>query len=117
MKAKYIIFFDDTCRLCWRSVNRILSWDKKKVFNFIPIRDETAKLVLKKQYKKLKNANTLILVENYATKKSKVWIRGRAVMRIFWILGGCKKLIGWLCFVPWGLDFIYTLIATRRHRF
>ncbi|MBS0605213.1 MAG: DUF393 domain-containing protein [Verrucomicrobia bacterium] len=115
--SKHLVLFDDSCPLCWRSVNKILAWDKKGVFHFAPIRDETAKLVLKNRYKELKDANTLILVEDYSTRKPRTWIRGRAVMRIFWLLGGWKKLIGWAAFIPYGIDPFYSLVAKRRHRF
>ena len=115
--SKHLIFFDDTCPLCWRSVHKILSWDKKGIFHFSPIKEATAKAILKSKYDALKNANTLILVENYAAKKQRVWIRGRAVLRISWLLGGFWKLIGWLAFIPCGIDPIYNWVAKRRHRF
>ncbi len=115
--SKHVIFFDDSCPLCWRSVNKILSWDKKGIFLFSPLRDEAAKLVLKDRYKALQNANTLVLVENYKTKAPRIWDRGRAVMRIFWLLGGWRKCIGWLAYVPCGMDLVYSFVAKRRHRF
>ena len=114
--SKHLILFDDTCPLCWRSVNRVLSWDKKRTFQFIPIRDEDSKLVLKERYRELKGSNTLILIENYRLPHSRIWIRGRAVMRVLWLLGGLKKVPGALCFIPFGMDAAYTFIANRRHR-
>ncbi len=115
-KPQALILFDDRCSFCWRSVNRILSWDKRKVFRFVPIRDEASKRFLKDRYKELKNSNTLILIENCSSPNPKIWIKGRAVMRILWLLGGVRKLPGALCFVPLGLDAIYSFIANRRHR-
>lgn len=114
--SQHLIFFDDSCSLCWRSVNRIFSWDRKKIFRFTPIKDPAAKIILKDRWKELKDANTLILIENYTSKEAKVWIRGRAVMRIFWLLGGWKKFPGSLAFVPIGIDAFYSFIAKRRHR-
>ncbi len=94
-----------------------LSWDKRKVFGFVPITDPVAKVFLKDRYKELKGFNTLILIENSLSSNPKIWIKGRAVMRILWLLGGLKKLlVGWLCFVPFGLDGIYEQVAKRRHR-
>jgi predicted DCC family thiol-disulfide oxidoreductase YuxK len=115
-KAPHIIFFDDTCPLCWRSVHRILAWDRKKKFRFIPIRDAAFREVLQERWKELRDANTLILVENYATA-AKVWIQGRAVMRILWLLGGWRKPFGLLAFFPFGIDAVYSFVAKRRHRF
>lgn len=114
---KHLILFDDRCSLCWRSVNRIRSWDHKKQFHYSPLREKLAKEILKSKYEKLKKADTLVLIENYQRPVAKIWIKGRAVMRIFWLIGGFGKLIGWLAFVPFGIDQIYTMIAKRRHRF
>ncbi len=126
-KAKHLIFFDDSCPLCWRSVNRVLAWDKKKIFRFTPLAGPDGKHVLRERWKSLKNANTLILVENYASsdapklrkskqKTARIWIKGRAVMRILWLLGGWKKIPGTLAYVPFGIDSLYSFIAKRRHR-
>jgi predicted DCC family thiol-disulfide oxidoreductase YuxK len=115
-KKSHLILFDDTCSLCWRSVNRVLAWDKKKAFQFLPLRDPDAKLFLGKRYRELKNANTLVLIENYRSPDSQIWIRGRGVMRVLWLLGGLKRIPGLLCFVPLGIDAAYALIAKRRHR-
>jgi predicted DCC family thiol-disulfide oxidoreductase YuxK len=113
---RHLIFFDDTCSLCWRSVHKIHALDKKGIFQFFPLRDELARLSLKARWEELKNANTLILLENCHLPARKVWIRGRAVMRILWLLGGWWKLLGWLAFLPCGVDMIYALVAQRRHR-
>ena len=114
-KSPHVILFDDTCSLCWRSVNRIHTWDRKNKFHFVPIKE--GKTLLKDRWSELKNANTLILIENYLTNRSKIWIKGRAVMRILWLLGGWKKIPGLLAFLPFGLDGIYSFVANRRHRF
>lgn len=115
--SKHLILFDDSCSLCWRSVNKVLAWDRKKAFRFIPLKDEACKLILKQRWKDLKNSNTLILVENYAFDDARIWSKGRAVMRIFWLLGGWKKIPGSLAFIPLGVDSIYSFVAKRRHRF
>lgn len=114
---KHLILFDGTCALCLRSVHRIRSWDKKKQFHYSPLKGTLAKQVLKTKHEKLKNANTLVLIENYQLPSSKIWIKGRAVMRIVWLIGSWGKLIGWLAFVPIGIDTIYSFIAKRRHHF
>lgn len=115
MKQKHLILFDDRCSLCWRSVDRIRTWDKKKQFQFSSLRGKLAKQVLQNEYEKLKGANTLVLIENYQVPSSKIWIKGRAVMRILWLIGGYGKLVGWLAYFPIGIDQIYTFVAKRRH--
>jgi predicted DCC family thiol-disulfide oxidoreductase YuxK len=116
-KSPHVILFDDTCSLCWRSVHRVLAWDRKKKFHFVPIRDKASKGILKQRWKELKDANTLILVEHYAGTQARIWTKGRAVMRILWLLGGWKKPFGLLAFVPFGIDSLYSFVAKRRHRF
>lgn len=53
---------------------------------------------------------SLILEENGRT-----WLRGRAVLRIFWLLGGAWRWIGWLYVMPIFPDLIYRLVARMRH--
>ena len=110
---KHLILFDDRCSLCWRSVNHIRDWDKKKQFLFSPIREKLVEQISQSQ----KNIETLVLVENYHTSSSKIWVKGRAVMRILWLIGGFWKLIGWLAFIPYGIDFVYSWVAKKRHKF
>ena len=111
----HLILFDDTCRFCWNSVNRIRKWDKKGHFFISPIGGDLAKKVLKGKYEQFKNADTLVLVEDFEKTPIKIWIKGRGAMRIFWLLGGWRKLVGWLAFIPI-VDLFYTFIAKRRHR-
>lgn len=113
---KHLIFFDDACPLCWRSINKIFTLDHGKVFQFLPLKDPRTKTILKSRWHGLKNANTLILLENNSSGEGKIWIRGRAVMRILWLLGGWWKLLGWLAFIPFGVDTLYDWVAERRHR-
>jgi predicted DCC family thiol-disulfide oxidoreductase YuxK len=116
-KHQHLILFDDTCSLCWRSIDKIRRWDKKKRFVFSPIRSDTAKEILGTKWEKFKRLESLILIENVQTPKAKIWIKGRAVMRVFWLLGGWRRSLGWLAYAPLGIDHIYSYIAKRRHRF
>lgn len=90
------IFYDDDCPFCRRSVARIARLDKKHIFVFVP---------------QIKKVNTLILKE----ANGKTWIRGRAVLRIFWLLGGVFRLFGWLYLIPFFPDLVYRVIARLRH--
>ncbi|MCI0382828.1 MAG: DUF393 domain-containing protein [Chlamydiae bacterium] len=113
---KHLIFFDATCPLCQNSIAKIIAWDKKKFFSFASLSSSTADQFLVEDREKLKNENTLVLVENFQEKNFRIWIRGRGVMRIFWLLGGFWKFIGWLCFSPIFVDAIYRFIAHHRYR-
>ncbi len=90
------IFYDASCSLCQRSIAWIKARDRKKIFAFEPLKKE---------------ADSLILIEG-----EKKWVRGRAVMRILWLLGGKWKLIGWLYVVPF-IDLFYRLVARHRQKF
>lgn len=113
---RHLILFDDTCSLCWRSIHRLRKWDRKKQFDYSPLKGKLAKQVLKTKYEQLKNADTLVLIENYQLPAPKIWIKGRAVMRILGLIGGFGTLVGWLAFLPIGIDQIYSFVAKRRHR-
>lgn len=113
---QHLIFFDDTCNLCWQSVEKILAWDKKKQFYFSPLTGKAATRYLKDGCAFYKEGRTLILLEDFEGKHSKVWVRGRAVLRIFWLLGDRWKWLGLLSFFPWGVDWLYDAVAKHRHQ-
>lgn len=115
MKALHCIFFDASCSLCRKSVEQLIKRDKKKQFFFAPLDGETARTKLMGSQMRLQKAASIILMENYATEHSKIWVKAGAIFRIFWLLKGKFRSIGWLCFVPWGFDWIYFLIARFRH--
>ena len=112
-----LILFDDTCPLCWHSVSVIQKWDKKGLFQFSPLNGNAAKKALKEKWVRLKNAGTVVLIEDSSSQEPRIWIKGRAVMRICWLIGGWRKLFGWLAFMPFGVDAVYSFIAKRRHQF
>lgn len=114
---KHVIFIDAECPLCLNTALKIISIDEKNLFKFSALQGEKAREVLSDQYSDYLELSTLILVENYQEKiEMKFWTRGQAAFRVLWLLGGMWKLIGWLCFIPWGINGIYNFIASNRHR-
>jgi len=111
----HLIFFDGECPFCQNAVRRIYKWDQKKCFLFAPLQGKTAKVFFKETFEEKKKKNTLVLIENYKHSKAKVWMYGRGACRIFWLLGGKWKAIGWPCFLPFGCDFFYKIIAHHRY--
>jgi predicted DCC family thiol-disulfide oxidoreductase YuxK len=107
MKA-HLIYFDDQCSFCRRWVKRISRLDRRKLFAFYPLNEAKEKELIAQ--------DTLILVENAKTPQKKIWLRGRAIARIFWLLGGVYRIMGVFSFFPLGLDLIYRFIAHHRHR-
>lgn len=110
----HLVLFDDTCPVCRRAVARIIALDPKGLFMFSPLNGRTAKQGLKGKIAYLRRENTILLIENAQRPPSMVWMRGRAMLRCFWILGGKWKWVGWLCYFPWLPDLIYKLIAKIR---
>lgn len=110
---KHLIFFDASCPLCQKAVLHILSVDKDCIYLFSPLDGKTAeKFFSKEKYLKL---NTLVLVENFDTHP-KIYIRSRAVFRIFFHIGGIYRAMGLFAFIPPLFDPIYRLIAHHRHK-
>ncbi len=89
------------------------------LFSFAPLNGNIAQEELKDSLKRYQELNTLVLIEDYKDPiKRKIWIRSRAVFRIYWLRGGFRKLIGMLFFLPPTVgDFFYRLIAKHRHHF
>jgi predicted DCC family thiol-disulfide oxidoreductase YuxK len=104
-----IIFLDQHCPLCRRTINFLARQDKKKHFRFAPLDGTTAKKML---LGNLRDLNTVVLLEQPGEK---IWIRGRAVFRVLWLLGGKWKLLGWLYPMPF-VDLFYKFIAKHRKR-
>jgi predicted DCC family thiol-disulfide oxidoreductase YuxK len=110
----HLIFFDHNCALCQRSVRWILRRDRRALFRFAPLEGQTAAAILIREKEYLRQENSLVLVEDYELRP-KVWLRGRAVFRILWLLGGVYRLLGWLHFLPFCTDGLYRLVARHRH--
>ncbi len=113
----HVIFIDAECPLCLNTALKIISIDKNNLFKISPLQGKKAREVLSDQYPHYSELSTLVLVEDYQKKiVMKIWTRGQAAFRVFWLLGGIWKLAGWLCFIPWGINGIYNFIASTRHR-
>ena len=104
-----IIFFDQHCPLCRRTITYLAQQDQKKHFRFAPLDGTTAEKILTIH---LRSLNTVILIEH---PSGKIWLRGRAVFRVLWLLGGKWKFLGWLYNMPF-VDLFYKVIAKHRKR-
>ena len=114
----HLIFFDDECPLCHQAVRHILEIDRDKKFIFAPLKGATADLILSGPLKPLSSCNSLVVIENYQSTDRKVWIRSKAIWRIYWLVGYGWKLFGWLFFIPSFIgDFLYRMFSEHRHQF
>lgn len=113
---KPIIFFDGECGLCDRSVRFLLKIDQNNSLIFAPLQGKTAKERLSILCQNAMEKNSIILLEDNPEAKNKIYLRGKAILRIFWLIGGRWKLLGFFSFLPTFLaDAIYRLVARHRH--
>jgi predicted DCC family thiol-disulfide oxidoreductase YuxK len=109
---KSIIFFDQDCPLCRRTINFLVRQDRQKRFHFAALDGKTAERMFLSGWAHLRRLNTVVLVEQ---PSGKISIRGRAVFRVVWLLGGWWKLIGWLYQMPF-VDLAYKFVAKHRKK-
>jgi predicted DCC family thiol-disulfide oxidoreductase YuxK len=115
---EHLVFFDPECPFCHKAVEYIISIDPERRFVFASLYGQIARDVLSGPQKPLLHANSIVLVENFRSTEREFWIRSQAILRIYWLLGGKRKVIGSLCFVPsWLGDLIYRYVAAHRHQF
>jgi predicted DCC family thiol-disulfide oxidoreductase YuxK len=116
-QLNHLIFYDGECGLCDRAVQVVLKADKHNQFAFAPLNGTTALHFLQKLPPELKNADSLILVEDYQSADPQIYLRSKAVFHICKILGGVWTFPGWLSYLPPDLfDWAYRLVAKYRHR-
>ncbi len=113
-----VLFFDGVCGLCNRSVDFVLSRDRRGTIRFAPLQGETAKQVLSSEFRvpsaKTQSFDTIIWLDS----SSREFVRSAAAVRVLWRLGGVWSLIGWLLWlIPRPLrDVGYRLVAANRYR-
>ena len=102
-----IIFFDGVCHLCEGTVQKLLKWDKNKIFRFATLQYASDQQLIDTSF------NSIILMD-----KGETFHKSDALIKILSILGG-KYL--WLAtftgLFPKGIrDFGYDIIAKYRFR-
>jgi predicted DCC family thiol-disulfide oxidoreductase YuxK len=112
----HLIFFDAHCALCRNAIKKIKGWDKKQLFSYASLDSDLASTFFE-EHTYLKRIDSLILIEKFHSNNKRIWLRGRAVLRILWLLGGWRKIWGLFAYFPFAVDGIYKLIARHRHRF
>ena len=115
MSEKIIIFFDGYCILCNKTVDFLISKDKKQKFLFATLQSKTATNILNEigfQEKQSKNLNTIVYFKNGTFK-----IKSNAVIDILSELGGVYQFTKIFYLIPLFLrDLIYDQISKNRYK-
>lgn len=109
LNTKPTVFFDTTCVLCNRTVQVLLSLDKKEKLRFASLRSTYASSVLSK---KILSLDTVVLYY-----KQEVYVKSEAFFNIIRLLGFPYSLLSVFSLVPkdWS-NALYDFIARNRYR-
>jgi predicted DCC family thiol-disulfide oxidoreductase YuxK len=114
---EHIVFFDHECPFCHRAVRHIIAIDRESRFRFAPLTGQTASKILIGPQASLREAQSLVLAEHYLSTQRDFFIQSRAILRIYWLIGGKWKWLGLLSFLPsWPGDLFYRWFAAHRHQ-
>jgi predicted DCC family thiol-disulfide oxidoreductase YuxK len=90
------LFYDTSCPACKRIVNRIKSQNNSKLFMMSSLDGKKAKLIFQGNYAFLrKKKSRMVIVEG-----PRVWVKGNAMFRPYWLMGGKWKMLGIFSFLP-----------------
>lgn len=119
MKFRHLVFYDGTCGFCDRIVTLVHNSDHKKIFAFAPLEGKTAEEQLIDLPPEQKNADSMVLIENFGQPDQRTLILGKAALRTCWLLGGWWSLLGVFYFIvpAFVTDFFYGIVARNRHLF
>ena len=110
-RNKSIVFYDDECNFCDRSVNFILRFEKDHELYFSHLNSGLAK-ELRQRYKVPKDLDALLLYE-----KGRVYYKSDAVSRISTHLRWPFQIAYFIKYFPTFLrDGLYDLVARNRYR-
>src|SRR5210317_2244376 len=101
-----IILFDGVCNLCNRSVNFIISKDKKDVFRFATLQSDIGMSLMSQHGINTTKTDSVILIDTNEYHE-----RSSAILQIVKNLSGGYALLYFFIIVPkcirdWGYDYI-----------
>lgn len=110
MTDSKIVYFDGVCAVCNRTMDFLLTIDKKKCLSFAPLQGESAQEHLSEAT--LKDFDSLVYWDN-----GDIYFRSTAVLYILRDIGGFWSLFSVGLILPSGFrDAIYNYIAKNRYR-
>jgi len=135
-QRKWVVLFDGVCGLCNRTVDWLMSRDKRGLLCFAPLQGITAQGVCSRHkiialegpseagttspteaQRVSKNPGTLVLVKNLGAEREKIYTRSGAAIRAIALTGGIRRLTLAALVVPWFMrDWFYNFVARRRYK-
>ena len=90
------LFYDVSCPACKRIVKRMELVNNKKLFTISSLDGKNAKLIFQGNYAFLRKKNSKMVI----LEGKRVWIKGNAMLRPYWLIGGKWKVLGLFSFLP-----------------
>ena len=113
-----VLLYDGVCGFCNKTVQVILSRDKRGLMRFAALESDYGKAV-KSRHPELENIDSVVFVEhNPGPPGERVFVRSDAALRILSYLGGAWKLLLVFRLIPRPVrDYFYDLFAKYRYKF
>lgn len=106
-----VVFYDGVCGLCARSVQFLVSADKKHAFHYAPLQGTTADSVRAQLRRFPRDLDTVVYLED-----GKIYLRAQAYFAAAKHLPFPWRAASWLSWLPrWVTDPIYDVVAERRY--
>lgn len=111
--SKYYVFYDGDCGFCNHWVQWILENDARDQFLFSSLQSDFGQNFLKERGLETRDLKTI-----YLWKPQSFYLtKSQAIFKIGYVLGGSYLLLSYLKYFPQFLtDFVYSQVATNRHR-
>ena len=108
----HIVLFDGVCNLCNKSVQFIITHDKKKIFYFASLQSDFGQKKLQSIGIKDCQLQSIVYIQDQTA-----YFKSDAALHIAKSLGGKWKLLYYLHIIPKKFrDLIYSFIAKKRYK-
>lgn len=112
MNEQAIILFDGVCNLCNRSVQTVIRFDHKKIFQFASLQSKQGQVLLRQYGLSDKELSSFVLIQH-----NKAITRSSAALTVACQLSGpIKVLYGFMIVPAFIRDSVYNLIARNRYK-
>lgn len=109
---KAVILYDGFCKLCNGSVRFISNRDHRNIFTYLSLQSDKANKILDNFENDIKDIDSVLLVMD-----GKVMANSTAALTIARYLSGFWPMLYGLIIIPKFMrDFVYNLIAKKRHK-